>query len=185
MRVLREIVRDTLAIARRFHARPGMRQLAATVAHDGAQVLALSRLRAAARRWHLPGVSGLLRRVQVGLFGVEIANDVELGEGIIFSHTVGIVIGGDSRIGDGVMFLGSNTIGSIHMDDFPTLGKNVIVGAGARVLGRVTIGDGAIIGANAVVVRDVPAGATAAGVPAVVRVRGDERSGNASPKPRV
>lgn len=177
MRVLREIARDVLAVTRVFHPHAGVRQIVSTLSHDGMQVLALSRLRAAAARWHVPLVGGVLRRAQVALFGVEIAREVQLGEGVMFTHTVGIVIGGDTRIGDRVMFLGSNTIGSRNMDDFPRIGNDVIIGSGARILGRVTIGDGAVIGANAVVTRDVPAGAAAVGVPAVVRVREAERDG--------
>jgi serine O-acetyltransferase len=180
MGVLRKIARDTLTLARVLHGQAGPAAVAAAVAHDSAQVLALSRLREAAARWHVPIVGGVLRRMQAALFGVEIARDVQLGEGVIFAHTVGIVIGGDSRIGDRVMFLGSNTIGNIKKDGFPRIGNDVVIGAGARVLGPVTIGDGAVIGANAVVVRNVPAGATAAGVPAVVRLRGEDRGNSGS-----
>ena len=171
LRVLREIVADTLAVAGSFHGSSARkpRAIASTVSHDGVQVLALSRLREAAARWHVPLVGGLFRRAQVSLFGTEIGRDVKLGEGVIFAHTVGIVIGGDSQIGDRVMFLGNNTIGSTDRFDFPRIGNDVIIGAGARILGRITIGDGARIGANAVVVKDVPPGAAAVGVPAVVR----------------
>jgi serine O-acetyltransferase len=105
------------------------------------------------------------------MFGIEIARDAELGEGVVFLHTVGIVIGGDSRIGDRVVFLGGNTIGTINNSGYPRIGNDVVIGAGARVLGPVTVGDGASIGANAVVLRDVPAGFVALGVPAVARPR--------------
>jgi serine O-acetyltransferase len=175
MRVLQEIVRDTLSIARTLHGRLGVREIAATVAHDGVQVLALWRVREAAARWHVPVVGGLARRLQVGLFGVEIARDVKLGEGVLFVHTVGIVIGGSSRVGDRVMFLGSNTLGSVKQDGFPQLGDGVIVGAGARILGPVSVGERASVGANAVVLRDVPPSAAAIGVPAVVRTHDERR----------
>jgi serine O-acetyltransferase len=172
MRVIREIVRDTVTIAHVFSGkRVGPREIVAAALHDGAQALALSRIRQAALRWRLAIVESAVRRAQVAFFGLDVGRDVRLGEGVIFAHTVGIVIGGDAYIGDRVMFLGSNTIGSIRRDDFPRIGNDVVIGAGARVLGAITIGDGAAIGANAVVLRNVPAGAAAYGVPAAVHER--------------
>jgi serine acetyltransferase len=172
MRVVREIVRDAVAIARWFNkGNVGVRELATTMSHDGSQVLLLSRLRQAGRRWHVPMAGGLIRRVQTALFGIEIGRDVELGEGVVFLHTVGVVIGGDARIGDRVVFLGGNTVGTIDWKGYPRIGNDVIIGAGARILGPITIGNGATIGANAVVVSNVPAGAIAVGVPAVIRSR--------------
>jgi serine O-acetyltransferase len=180
MRLVREIVGDTLTITRWYTGgRLGVGEVARVLSHDGSQVLLLSRLRQAAARWHLPIAGPALRRVQTALFGVEIARDVTLGEGVIFLHTVGIVIGGDSRIGDRVTFLGGNTVGSIGWRGYPRIGNDVVIGAGARILGPVTIGDGATIGANAVVLNDVPHGATAVGVPAVVRSRSKPRSSEA------
>jgi serine acetyltransferase len=170
MRLLRDIVNDTLTIAR-VHNRgeAGLREVASTLVHDGSLALALSRVREASRRWGIPLVGTALRRTQTALFGMEIARDVVLGEGVVFMHTVGIVIGGDTRVGDRVIFLGSNTLGTMGTKGYPRIGNDVIIGAGARILGPVTIGDGAAIGANAVVLVDVPPGAVAVGVPAVVR----------------
>jgi serine O-acetyltransferase len=110
--------------------------------------------------------------MQTALFGIEISKDVTLGQGVVFVHTVGIVIGGNARIGDRVVFLGSNTIGNNKNSGYPQIGNDVVIGAGARILGPVTIGDGASIAANAVVLCDVPAGAVAVGIPAVVKLRG-------------
>jgi serine O-acetyltransferase len=173
MRVFREIVGDTAAIARSFTGgRMNVREVVATMSHDGSQVLVLSRLAQAARRHGVPVFGSVVRRLQTTLFGIEIARDVQLGEGVVFVHTVGVVIGGDSRVGDRVWFLGGNTIGSVNMGGYPRIGNDVVIGAGARILGPVTIGDGASIGANAVVLCDVPAGSIALGVPAVVRSRG-------------
>ena len=177
MRLISEIVRDTKSIARAYrHEEAGIREVVQTLSYDAAWVLALSRVRQAARRWKLPVVNGLLRRVQTALFGAEIARDVVLGEGVLFLHPVGIVIGGDAQIGDRVVFLGGNTIGSVGDKGYPRIGNDVVIGAGARVLGSVTIGDGASIGANAVVLIDVPPGAVAVGVPAVVRSRPSEHA---------
>ncbi len=162
-----------MAIARWFNrGNVGIRELVTTMSHDGSQALILSRLRQAGRRWHIPMFGSMVRRFQTALFGIEIASDVRLGEGVVFLHTVGVVIGGDARIGDRVVFLGGNTVGTIDWKGYPRIGNDVIIGAGARILGPITIGDGATIGANAVVVSDVPPGTTAVGVPAVIRTRG-------------
>ncbi len=166
MGVLRQIVQDIRTFGR---GEVGARKVAATVSYDGSQVLILSRLRQAARRLGVPLLPGALRRVQTALFGIEISAEARLGEGVLFLHTVGVVIGGDSWIGDRVVFLGGNTVGSLDGKSYPRIGNDVIIGAGARILGPITIGDGASIGANAVVVSNVPAGATAVGVPAVAR----------------
>jgi serine O-acetyltransferase len=166
MGVLRQIVQDIRTFGR---GDLRARKMAATMTYDGTQVLILSRLRHAASHHGVALLPGVLRRVQTALYGIEISADARLGEGVLFLHTVGVVIGGDSLIGDRVVFLGGNTIGSLDGKSYPRIGNDVIIGAGARILGRVTIGDGASIGANAVVVSDVPAGATAVGVPAVAR----------------
>ncbi len=136
---------------------------------DGFKVLVLTRLREASRRWHIPGVNHLLRLVTTVLFSVEVGNDIQLGRGVNFTHTLGTVVGGTSVLGDRVTLLGNNTIGTAKDNGCPVIGNDVVIGCGARVLGPVRIGDGAFIGANAVVLDDVPAGATATGVPAVVR----------------
>jgi serine O-acetyltransferase len=139
-------------------------------------ILALCRVREAASRHHVPLMGTAARRLQTALFGIEISKGATIGEGVVFMHTVGIVIGGDSRIGDRVWFLGSNTIGSVDARGYPRIGNDVIIGAGARILGPVTVGDGATIGANAVVLGDVPPGALAVGIPAVVKRRGDSQT---------
>jgi serine O-acetyltransferase len=176
VKILRQLAGDATTIAKMFTGgRVDARELFATMSHDGSQVLVLSRLAEAARRHRIPIVGGLMRRLQTALFGIEIARDVKLGEGVVFVHTVGVVIGGNAEIGDRVVFLGSNTLGSAgsagRTGGYPRIGNDVVIGAGARILGGVTIGDGASIGANAVVLCDVPAGAAAVGVPATVKPR--------------
>ena len=173
MGLLRKMVRDALSLTRsQSNGQVSVGALFRSVANDGFAVLAMSRIRQCARQWRVPLVNRALRLSQMALYGIEIAKDVELGEGVNFMHTMGVVIGGDARIGARTLFLGGITVGNLNNRGYPTVGEDVIIGAGARILGPVVVGAGAMIGANAVVVTDVPAGATAIGVPAVVRVRG-------------
>jgi serine O-acetyltransferase len=112
----------------------------------------------------------LYRRVR-NRYGIELPYTVKLGRGVVIEHQGAIVIHGYAHIGDGSIVRHGVTVGNRHVDrpsDAPRLGARVNVGAGAQILGAITIGDDANIGANAVVLADVPAGATAVGVPATV-----------------
>lgn len=140
---------------------------------DSFQILVLWRLRCAARRLHIPGGNHLLRRVQTAVFGIELGNEIVLGRGVFFVHPVGIVVGGKARVGDRVRFMGSNTIGTAREDGWPVIEDDVVLGAGARVLGPVRVGRDSVVGANAVVLSDVPPGSVAVGVPARVASRGE------------
>jgi serine O-acetyltransferase len=108
------------------------------------------------------------------VYGIEIPYPATVGRGVIVEHQGGIVVHGASVIGDGSIIRQNCTLGlrSLdRLDEAPVIGKRVNIGAGAVIMGRVTIGDDAAIGANAVVMQDVPAGSLAVGVPAVVKVR--------------
>ncbi|HSO36061.1 MAG TPA: serine O-acetyltransferase EpsC [Labilithrix sp.] len=149
--------------------KPGVKDAVTTaLVQDGYAVLALSRLRDASRRWHVPGANRVLRLCQTAIYSIEIGNQVTLGEGVNFAHTLGIVIGGDAKIGARVKFLGNNTVGTAKDNGYPVIEDDVVIGCGARILGPIRVGRGALIGANAVVVHDVPAGAIVAGIPAKV-----------------
>ena len=103
------------------------------------------------------------------LTGIEIHPGAKLGRRLIIDHGLGVVIGETAEIGDDVYLYHQVTLGgtsSEHGKRHPTLGNNVIIGAGAKVLGAILIGDGARIGANAVVIAPVPAGTTVVGIPA-------------------
>lgn len=131
--------------------------------------------RIAHRMWREPGLrlpARLLSQLARFLTGIEIHPAAQLGRRLFIDHGMGVVIGETAMVGDDVVLFHGSTLGGRSMRKgkrHPTLGDNVVVGAGAKVLGPVWIGDGAQIGANAVVVKDVPAGAVAVGVPAVVR----------------
>jgi len=110
------------------------------------------------------------------LTGIEIHPGATIGRRVFIDHGMGIVIGETAEIGDDCTLYHGVTLGGTSWKAgkrHPTLGKGVVIGAGANVLGPILVGDGAKIGSNAVVVRDVPPGATAVGVPARILV-GDE-----------
>jgi serine O-acetyltransferase len=110
----------------------------------------------------------LFQRLNMLLFGVEISCGMEIGPGLYLPHPYGTVLMAQ-RIGANASFIHAVTVGMRNEWEFPIIDDGVLVGAGARVLGGIKLGTGSSIGANAVVIHDVPAGATAVGVPAVVR----------------
>ncbi len=104
-------------------------------------------------------------------YGIELPYTVKLGRRVIFEHQHGIVIHGYCEIGDDCYIRQGVTIGNRYLDrpfEAPKLGDRVNVGAGAKILGGVTIGDDVNIGANAVVLSDIPSGKTAVGIPAKI-----------------
>ena len=109
--------------------------------------------------------------------GIEIHPGATIGRRLVIDHGTGIVIGETAQLGDDVLLYQGVTLGGTGKDTgkrHPTLGNNVLVGAGAKVLGPITIHDSARIAAGAVVLQEVPEGATAVGVPAqIVRVNGE------------
>ena len=108
--------------------------------------------------------------------GIEIHPGAVIGRRLVIDHGTGIVIGETAELGDDVLLYQGVTLGGTGKDTgkrHPTLGNNVMVGAGAKVLGPITIHDNARIAAGAVVLQEVPEGATAVGVPAqIVRLHG-------------
>ena len=101
--------------------------------------------------------------------GIEIHPGATIGRRFFIDHGMGVVIGETAEVGDDVTLYHGVTLGGTSWKEgkrHPTLGNGVVIGAGAKVLGPIHVGDDAKVGSNAVVVKDVPAGATAAGIPA-------------------
>ena len=125
---------------------------------------------------HLGLLAKLCSMLNVLFFGIEVSPQVEIGGGLSLPHTVGTVIGA-ARIGDNCTILQGVTLGTSEPDmgftvsERPVIGNGVLIGAGAKVIGHIAVGDHAKIGANAVVLRDVPAYALAVGVPATIVMR--------------
>lgn len=111
------------------------------------------------------------------LTGIEIHPGATIGRRVFIDHGMGVVIGETAEVGDDCTLYHGVTLGGVKWEKekrHPTLGRGVVIGAGAKVLGPIYVGDGAKIGCNAVVVRAVPAGATAVGIPARI-VTGEEQ----------
>jgi serine O-acetyltransferase len=111
------------------------------------------------------------------LTGIEIHPGATIGRRVFIDHGMGVVIGETAEINDDCTLYHGVTLGGTSWNRgkrHPTLGKGVVIGAGAKILGPILVGDGAKIGSNAVVVREVPAGATAVGVPARILLSDDQ-----------
>jgi serine O-acetyltransferase len=121
------------------------------------------------------------------LTGIEIHPGAVVGDRVFFDHAMGVVVGETAEIGDGCTFYQGVTLGGTSLykgaKRHPTLGRDVVVSAGAKVLGGFVVGDGAKIGSNAVVIKPVPAGATAVGIPArIIQSKSGESADVAAPE---
>lgn len=125
-------------------------------------------------RYPLGALHLLLAKLAEMLCGVTIGVSAKIGRRLVIEHSGGIVVHGNAVLGDDCTIRQGVTIGNRRTDqplDAPHIGHRVNIGAGAKILGAVWVGDDAEIGANAVVIKDVPAGAIAVGVPARIILR--------------
>jgi serine O-acetyltransferase len=133
--------------------------------HRPLRAMAWFRLGSLAKAAGVRGVPGWSQRRLSRLYGLELSVGSQVAGGLYVAHPAGTVISAES-IGRDVTIIGSVTVGRRGTAEMPGIGDRVFVGAGARILGGVHVGDDAAIGANAVVLTDVPDGTTAVGVPA-------------------
>lgn len=130
-------------------------------------------------RHHFFFLARFLSQLARWLTGIEIHPGAKIGTGVFIDHGSGIVIGETAEVGDGCTLYQGVTLGGTGKDvgkRHPTLGKNVLVGSGAKILGPFTVGDNAKIAAGAVVLEPIPPDSTAVGVPARVVRRSGERT---------
>ena len=168
--------RDLEAVRDRDPAARGVLETA--LVYPGLHALWLHRI--AHRMWHT-GLKAGARWVSWFarfLTGVDIHPAAVIGERVIIDHAQGVVIGETAEVGDDVIIYPGVTLGGtslVREKRHPTIGDRVIIGAGAKVLGNITVGDDSRIGANAVVVKSVPARSVVVGVPGKVIARsGDD-----------
>lgn len=119
-------------------------------------------------RLHLNFVARLISQVSRHITGIEIHPGAQIGKRFFIDHGMGVVIGETAIVGDNVLLYQGVTLGGTGLTRgkrHPTIGNNVVIGTGAKVLGDITVGDNSYIGANAVVIKDVPPNSTVVGVP--------------------
>jgi serine O-acetyltransferase len=146
--------------------------------YPGVHALAFHRLAHAMWRhgWTIP--ARFLSHVSRFVTGIEIHPAAQLGPGLFIDHGMGVVIGETAEVGENVTLLQGVTLGGTSLKRekrHPTLGNNVVVGAGAKIIGAFKIGDGSRIGAGSVVVREVPTNSVVVGVPGRVTYRDGQR----------
>jgi serine O-acetyltransferase len=146
--------------------------------YPGLQALLFHRFAHLLYRLHLPFIPRLISHIARFLTGIEIHPGAQIGRGVFIDHGMGVVIGETAIIGDYVLIYQGVTLGGTGKETgkrHPTLGSNVVVGAGAKVLGNLQIGENVRIGAGSVVLRDVPPDCTVVGVPGRIVYRQGER----------
>jgi len=168
-RMIREI-RDDFIVHMRYYKMPAWQVF---LRFPSLKILLSYRIRTAAKRNGIFLINPLMAIFERALWGIEISTDAILGS-VIILHSVGIVIG-TCVLSSGCILNGSNTIGSrkrpgqLQEDARPIIGENVELGVGSRILGHLTVGDNVHIGANAVVITDIPSDSIAVGIPAKVK----------------
>jgi serine O-acetyltransferase len=166
-----EIIELARAIRNRDPARPTW--IEAVTCYAGLHAVMMHRLAHALYRLRLRALARAVSHTSRFITGIEIHPGAKIGRRLFIDHGMGVVIGETAEIGDDVLIYHGVTLGGLTLEStgkpgkrHPTICSNVAIGAGAQVLGPITIGDGARIGANAVVSRDVPVGETVVGIPA-------------------
>lgn len=137
--------------------------------YPGVRALFFHRIAHRLYLWRIPFIPRFISELSRFLSGIEIHPGAVLGKNVVMDHGMGIVIGETAVIGDNVLLYHGVTLGATHIKQgkrHPTLDSGVIAGAGCKILGNITIGKGARIGANSVVLVSVPENTTVTGIPA-------------------
>ncbi len=171
-----EMRRDVRAVLERDPAARSTFEV--VLCYPGVHALAFHRIAHAIwrRGWRIP--ARFLSQVARFLTGIEIHPAAKIGSGLFIDHGMGVVIGETAEVGDNVTLLQGVTLGGTSLKRekrHPTLGDNVVVGAGAKIIGAFKIGAGSRIGAGSVVVREVPTNSVVVGVPGRVTYRDGQR----------
>ncbi len=136
--------------------------------YSGLHALIFHRISSLLLKMRIPFLPRLISQIGRFFTGIEIHPGAVIGNSLFIDHGMGVVIGETAIIGDNVTFYQGVTLGGTGREKgkrHPTIGNNVVIGAGAKILGNITIGDNSYIGANAVVIKDVPHNSTVVGVP--------------------
>ena len=152
-----------------FERDPAARNLLEVLlTYSGLHVIICHRIAHGLDRLKVPVLPRLIMTAARWVTGIEIHPGATIGRGLFIDHGMGVVIGETTVIGDDVTLFQGVTLGGTGKERgkrHPTIGNNVVIGTGAKVLGSITVGSNSMIGANAVVIRDVPEHSTVVGVP--------------------
>src|SRR5829696_730066 len=180
-RVAGELRRDVAAAHARDPAARGVSSLEILAAWPGVQALLVHRVAHALSEQRVPLAPRMLALFSRSFTNIEIHPSAEIGDGLFIDHGTGVVIGETAEVGDNVTMYQGVTLGGTGFATgkrHPTVQDNVTIGSGAKLLGPITIGHGAKIGANSVVIHDVPPNSTVVGNPGhPVRVEGRRSEG--------
>lgn len=145
--------------------------------YPGLHAIVVHRINHKLHNFGIPFIPRLVSQAVRFFTGIEIHPGAKIGKKFVIDHGMGVVIGETSEIGDNVLMYQGSTLGGTGKHKgkrHPTIGNNVVIGAGAKVLGPIKVGEFSRIGAGAVVVKDVPPHSTVVGVPGeVVRIKGE------------
>ena len=142
--------------------------------YSGLHALIMYRLAHKLYKWKIPVIPRLISNIARCLTGIEIHPAAKIGRRFFIDHGEGVVIGETAEVGDDVLIYQQVTLGGTGKENgkrHPTIGNNVVIGAGAKVLGNIKIGENVRIGAGSVVIEDVPADSTVVGIPGRVTKR--------------
>ena len=165
-----------------FERDPAARNLIEVIfTYPGLQAIIIYRITHAINRMGIPFIPRFISMMGRQTTGIEIHPAAAVGSGLFIDHGMGVVIGETAIIGKNVTIFQGVTLGGTGKERgkrHPTIGDNVVIGAGAKVLGNITIGNNSMVGANAVVLRDVPEHSTVVGVPGrITRIKGQAQPG--------
>lgn len=166
LNALRMLSEDLREKARYCYKSDDARAVLKVMANDGTPAMVLYRLMQGSRESHLAPLEMVFNKLNSVLSNCVIGRGAEFGPGFVIFHSSGVLIHGKVRGGSHVHLAHEVTIDDNEAGECPVLGSNITIGAGAKVIGGVTVGDGARIGANAVVLRDVAPATTFNGISA-------------------
>jgi len=170
--MIKYIWRDFKAVFERDPAARGFFGIFEVIlTYSGFHAILLHRITHFLYKLRIPVIPRLLSFINRFLTGIEIHPAAKIGPGFFIDHGMGVVIGETTEIGENVTLYQGVTLGGTGKDTgkrHPTIGNNVVIGAGAKILGNIRIGNNVKIGANSVVIKDVPDDSTVVGVPGIV-----------------
>ncbi len=157
-----------------FERDPAARNWMEVLTYPGLHAIVWHRIAHRMWLWNWKFLARLTSQINRFLTGIEIHPGATIGKGFFIDHGMGVVIGETAEIGDNVLIYHGVTLGGVSLEKkkrHPTIGNNVVIATGAKVLGAIEIGDNVRIGANAVVLKDVPPNCTVVGIPGKIVIR--------------